>query len=42
MVWGFFSLEGNTSKLGLDLDDINLPYIKEKRKAFEASFFFCS
>jgi hypothetical protein len=41
-MWGFLSLEGNASKLGLDLDGINLPCIKEKRKVFEASFFFCS
>jgi hypothetical protein len=29
MLWGFSSLEGNASKLGLDLNGINLHYIKE-------------
>jgi hypothetical protein len=29
MLWEFLSLEGNASKLGLDLNGINLHYIKE-------------
>jgi hypothetical protein len=38
MLWGFLSLEGNASKLGLDLNGINLHYIKEKHKTFKVAF----
>jgi hypothetical protein len=39
-LWGFPSLEGNTSKLGLDLDDIIFPKSKKSIKLSKLTFSF--